>query len=158
MLLGGLWHGAAWTFVVWGGIHGAGLAVERFFATGRALRAGRAATALPALARPARHVQRRVLRLDLLPRRLLRECAQIVIERLFTAWGQPSPLVDHPSLLAILAGIGTQYVARGAYAAAPAALPAAVAGRASGLRLGAGLVVVDALGPPGVAPFIYFRF
>jgi alginate O-acetyltransferase complex protein AlgI len=23
MLLGGLWHGAAWTFVVWGGIHGA---------------------------------------------------------------------------------------------------------------------------------------
>ena len=29
MLLGGLWHGAAWTFVVWGGIHGLGLAVER---------------------------------------------------------------------------------------------------------------------------------
>ena len=24
MLLGGLWHGAAWTFVVWGGLHGAG--------------------------------------------------------------------------------------------------------------------------------------
>ena len=22
MLLGGLWHGAAWTFVIWGGIHG----------------------------------------------------------------------------------------------------------------------------------------
>ena len=30
MLLGGLWHGANWTFVVWGGIHGAGLSVERF--------------------------------------------------------------------------------------------------------------------------------
>ncbi len=29
MLLGGLWHGASWTFVVWGLIHGAGLAVER---------------------------------------------------------------------------------------------------------------------------------
>jgi D-alanyl-lipoteichoic acid acyltransferase DltB (MBOAT superfamily) len=26
MLLGGLWHGAAWTFVAWGGWHGAGLA------------------------------------------------------------------------------------------------------------------------------------
>ena len=25
MLLGGLWHGAAWTFVIWGGIHGFGL-------------------------------------------------------------------------------------------------------------------------------------
>lgn len=29
MLLGGLWHGAAWTFVVWGGIHGAMLIAER---------------------------------------------------------------------------------------------------------------------------------
>jgi D-alanyl-lipoteichoic acid acyltransferase DltB (MBOAT superfamily) len=31
MLLGGLWHGANWTFVVWGGIHGAGLSIERVF-------------------------------------------------------------------------------------------------------------------------------
>jgi len=29
MLLGGLWHGAAWTFVAWGGLHGLGLWVER---------------------------------------------------------------------------------------------------------------------------------
>ncbi len=29
MLLGGLWHGAAWNFVVWGGYHGALLAIER---------------------------------------------------------------------------------------------------------------------------------
>ncbi|HEV8248161.1 MAG TPA: MBOAT family O-acyltransferase, partial [Polyangiaceae bacterium] len=31
MLLGGLWHGASFTFVVWGGLHGAALAVERLF-------------------------------------------------------------------------------------------------------------------------------
>ena len=30
MLLGGLWHGASWTFVVWGGLHGAYLCGERF--------------------------------------------------------------------------------------------------------------------------------
>jgi alginate O-acetyltransferase complex protein AlgI len=30
MLLGGLWHGANWTFVVWGGLHGAYLAAERW--------------------------------------------------------------------------------------------------------------------------------
>ncbi len=30
MLLGGLWHGAAWTFVVWGGLHGSYLAAERW--------------------------------------------------------------------------------------------------------------------------------
>ena len=29
MLLGGLWHGANWTFVIWGAIHGLGLAAER---------------------------------------------------------------------------------------------------------------------------------
>jgi alginate O-acetyltransferase complex protein AlgI len=29
MLLGGLWHGANWTFVVWGWLHGVALAVER---------------------------------------------------------------------------------------------------------------------------------
>lgn len=27
MLLGGLWHGAAWTFVAWGALHGVGLAI-----------------------------------------------------------------------------------------------------------------------------------
>ena len=30
MLLGGLWHGASWTFVAWGGLHGLYLAVERW--------------------------------------------------------------------------------------------------------------------------------
>lgn len=29
MVLGGLWHGAAWNFVIWGAMHGAGLAVHR---------------------------------------------------------------------------------------------------------------------------------
>ncbi len=29
MLLGGLWHGASWNFVIWGGIHGVWLGVER---------------------------------------------------------------------------------------------------------------------------------
>jgi alginate O-acetyltransferase complex protein AlgI len=29
MLLGGLWHGAAWNFVIWGGLHGGLLAIER---------------------------------------------------------------------------------------------------------------------------------
>ncbi len=30
MLIGGLWHGASWTFVVWGGLHGTYLVVERW--------------------------------------------------------------------------------------------------------------------------------
>ncbi len=31
MLLGGLWHGASWNFVIWGGLHGVVLAIERTF-------------------------------------------------------------------------------------------------------------------------------
>src|SRR3984957_9987336 len=31
MLLGGLWHGAAWSFVVWGAIHGAGLLLNHLW-------------------------------------------------------------------------------------------------------------------------------
>lgn len=30
MLLGGLWHGAQWTFVIWGALHGAYLAVHKY--------------------------------------------------------------------------------------------------------------------------------
>jgi D-alanyl-lipoteichoic acid acyltransferase DltB (MBOAT superfamily) len=31
MLLGGLWHGPKWTFVIWGGLHGVALALNRAF-------------------------------------------------------------------------------------------------------------------------------
>jgi alginate O-acetyltransferase complex protein AlgI len=33
MLLGGLWHGANWTFVIWGALHGVGQSIERKFRT-----------------------------------------------------------------------------------------------------------------------------
>ena len=39
MLLGGLWHGAAWNFVIWGAIHGTMLAIERLVASRREPRA-----------------------------------------------------------------------------------------------------------------------
>ena len=35
MLLGGLWHGANWTFIVWGALHGALLAGYRYFVTSK---------------------------------------------------------------------------------------------------------------------------
>ena len=60
MLLGGLWHGASWTFVLWGGIHGTALSGERF--------ARERFPRLPAarVGRLARHLQRRVRRVGLL--------------------------------------------------------------------------------------------
>ena len=38
MLLGGLWHGAGWTFVIWGGLHGIYLAANHLFRTSFRLR------------------------------------------------------------------------------------------------------------------------
>ncbi len=42
MLLGGLWHGANWTFVAWGGLHGVALAVNHVW-EGRGFRLPNAA-------------------------------------------------------------------------------------------------------------------
>ena len=45
MVIGGLWHGASWTFVVWGALHGVGLAFVRFVQS--AFPAKKAAAAAP---------------------------------------------------------------------------------------------------------------
>jgi D-alanyl-lipoteichoic acid acyltransferase DltB (MBOAT superfamily) len=50
MLLGGLWHGANWTFVVWGGLHGLYLIVQHA-RTGVAAQFAKVCAALPPLAR-----------------------------------------------------------------------------------------------------------
>src|SRR5437660_12606306 len=57
MALGGLWHGAAWTFVAWGLLHGAGLAAGRW-REARAAAGGTGAGSqawLPASLPPALH-------------------------------------------------------------------------------------------------------
>lgn len=156
MLLGGLWHGAAWTFVLWGGLHGIGLAVERWSAERRGGDRGR-----PAPTVRGRMLQRLVtFHVVCLGWVLFRaeslETAGALLWRALTAWG-PAPAVT-PTVLALIAiGIGVQYVPRDVGARLEAAfarlrpVPMAAA-------LGAGLLVLDALGPQGVAPFIYFQF
>lgn len=42
MLLGGLWHGANWTFVIWGGLHGGGLVAHRIWQRLRGFESGAA--------------------------------------------------------------------------------------------------------------------
>lgn len=48
-LIGGLWHGAAWTFVIWGGLHGLGLSVSHWWNAWRKRSGGK--TAQPGWAR-----------------------------------------------------------------------------------------------------------
>ncbi len=47
MLLGGLWHGAAWTFVFWGGLHGLYLAINHAYRRALGERHARIAATLP---------------------------------------------------------------------------------------------------------------
>lgn len=53
MLLGGLWHGAAWTYLAWGAIHGIALAIERALGFGGARGAGQRMGPWASLARMA---------------------------------------------------------------------------------------------------------
>ena len=156
MLLGGLWHGAGWTFVVWGLIHGVGLCAERFW------RDRHGVTPVESLSR-----------LDVFWRRLATfhvvcfawiffradtfGVAWDMITGLFTGWGQASPLVTGPVLLAIAVGIGSQYL--------PPRVPRTILAVFSRLNvvaqaavLAVALMITQALGPEDVAPFIYFQF
>jgi alginate O-acetyltransferase complex protein AlgI len=149
MLLGGLWHGAAWTFVVWGGIHGLGLSIER--ATGWRPTSGAAKWFGRLLTFHVVCFGWIFFRADSFGR------AGEVISRLVTAWGGPSPLVTTSVVLAIVVGILGQYIRPGAIGAALAGfqrLP--VPAQATGFALA--LMLINTLGPEGVAPFIYFRF
>ena len=156
MLLGGLWHGAAWTFVIWGGLHGVGprrasaggataaAAVERAEAAGRRWRARLLTFHFVCFAWI-------FFRADSF------SAAWDMIEGLFTRWGEPSPLVTSGVLLAIAVGIGSQYL--------PARIPRLVMARFSRLPvlgqatvLGARAHAHERDGPRGVAPFIYFQF
>jgi D-alanyl-lipoteichoic acid acyltransferase DltB (MBOAT superfamily) len=149
MLLGGLWHGAAWTFVVWGGIHGVGLAVERAIGWRPSSAAGRWVGRIVTFHLVC--VAWIFFRADSLGR------AAEVFAQLFTAWGRPSSLVTLPVVLAIVVGIGGQYVRRrplNALLRGFGRLPLPAQAGAVGMCL----MLINTLGPEGVPPFIYFRF
>ena len=155
MLIGGLWHGAGWTFVAWGAIHGTALVGERWWRE-RPGYVERTSTAW-------RRAWQRFLTFQVVClawiffRSDSFADAWDLIVRLFTAWGESSELVTGGVLLAIAVGISSQYL--------PRRLPLLVMARfsrlpvpAQALVLSVALLAVHAMGPEGVAPFIYFRF
>jgi hypothetical protein len=144
--------------VVWGGIRGVGLALERLVAQWR-IRAGRPE---PADTRTRRIVSRLVVfHVVCLAWVFFRAdsfgTAREMLERLFVDWSAASPLVTAGVLAAIAFGIGVQYV--------PGRVLGSVTSGFSRLSpvlqaacLGLALVVTNAMGPQGVAPFIYYQF
>ena len=155
MLIGGLWHGAAWTFVVWGGLHGAALVGERLWGERRG------ASARPPTGWARWRARLLTFHFVCLAWIFFRSdsfgSAWELIGGLFTGWGESSPLVTSGVLLAIAVGIGSQYL--------PARIPRLVMARFSRLPvlgqatvLAIALMLTGAMGPEGVAPFIYFQF
>ncbi len=159
MLLGGLWHGAAWTFVIWGGIHGGFLSLEHW------RHAARERRGLPELP-------------DTLGRRAIRRFVtfQIVclawvffrsesldkafelLGRLSPAhWFESAPELKLSIVVAIAVGIGAQYIPKDTMGRAMATF-SRLSPVAQGVALGFALLFINTLGPRGVAPFIYFQF
>ncbi len=152
MVLGGLWHGAAWTFVIWGTIHGTGLIIERLI---RGPGEAPSGTGWAVFWRwfITFHV---VCLAWVFFRAESVDVALELLDGLVTSWG-PAPLVT-PLAILVIAGmmawqflpddVMDRFVVRVSYFN-PIAQAAGFAG---------GIVLIDALGPSGVSPFIYFQF
>jgi D-alanyl-lipoteichoic acid acyltransferase DltB (MBOAT superfamily) len=158
MLLGGLWHGAGWTYVVWGGLHGGAMVLEHGRA-GRRRRLGLPPPGATAGARVRQHLLTFhfvalawvVFRADSLA------AAGAVLARLVTGLGSLGEALT-PALLAVTAlGIGVQFVPRGVWTGLESGLSRA-GWVVQGLCLAVALFLIDYLGPQGVAEFIYFGF
>ncbi len=158
MLIGGLWHGANWTFVIWGGIHGTGLALERWW---------RARRDVASASSPVRTGLRTRVLLVLITFNVV--CFAWVFFRardLPTAlallgqladWG-PAPLVTWAVVAAIAAGLATQWVPSSVWLVVQQWVSARSI-LVQGVLYGIFLVVINVVvGEQGVAPFLYFRF
>jgi alginate O-acetyltransferase complex protein AlgI len=150
MVLGGLWHGAAWTFVLWGGTHGVGLAIERWWTERR----GDARVRFPLLRWLLTfHI---VCGAWVLFRADSLGTVGALIQQVVRGGGTTS--VTPIALLAIAAGLLIQFIPQG-----PLEMARALTARAGPLVQGAvfGLVLFGTgvvVSGQGVAPFIYYRF
>jgi D-alanyl-lipoteichoic acid acyltransferase DltB (MBOAT superfamily) len=201
MLLGGLWHGASWTFVVWGGLHGLGLVFERarLWHRSRNLLARAGTTPAPDGPLPPaggggadgtepvdtigavadRAVATLPRRAPTVARRRLGRVAAWAATFNFVCLGwiffRATSFANAVQVLGrIFSGgphvhLNVMVVAVVVLALALQWIPAWWSSRlqdafarwsipAQALALAGVLVVIDAFGPAGVAPFIYFRF
>jgi D-alanyl-lipoteichoic acid acyltransferase DltB (MBOAT superfamily) len=158
MVLGGLWHGAAWTFVIWGALMGLGQSFGHLRRTGRVRRG------LPAVADgPVRIWVQRFLTFQFVCLGWVffnasgTSQAFAVLGRVFKGWGQASPLVTPLLVVTVLGTIASQFVPQLSVGRLQAAFSQQRTAVQVGL-LGFALLGITTFGPVGVAPFIYYRF
>jgi D-alanyl-lipoteichoic acid acyltransferase DltB (MBOAT superfamily) len=153
MLLGGIWHGAGWKFVAWGALHGGGLAVERMFEPWL----GRSPSSLAGKLVATLLVFHFVCLGWIFFRAEDFAMARLYIGGFGSGWGHGLQQAA-PAMVALI-GIGLvgQFTPPALFertASAFARLPH----WGLGVFAGTAVAAINALGPEGVAPFIYFRF
>jgi len=155
MLLGGLWHGANWTFVVWGSIHGGYLIAERVV---KERWVGHEIGLPPMLVKALQWFL--TFNVVCLAWVFFRSQsiggAFDVLWQLVVGHG-PNPGVTALLVFVVVASIVSQFVPE-RYPERVGVLFGRLAPVLQIAALALGLLVVDALGPEGVAPFIYFQF
>jgi D-alanyl-lipoteichoic acid acyltransferase DltB (MBOAT superfamily) len=155
MLLGGLWHGASWTFVIWGALHGFYLITHRLWSGLR----------WDPIVRMRQSIAWRWIARLLLFHAV---CVGWVFFRAnsfanaFTVFHQLTvpgafTLAAAPVMLALFLGLFGQFQPlrwRKALESELSRWPA----MARGAAFASAIFAVELLGPTGVAPFIYFQF
>jgi alginate O-acetyltransferase complex protein AlgI len=155
MLLGGLWHGAAWTFVAWGALHGGYLVIHRLWAriAWAPLVRWRATTAWKWAARIL------LFNSVCVGWVFFRSSSFAIAFSVFRRLAVPgaATLATGPVLLVLLLGLAGQFQPgrwRNAFETEMGRWPALALGAA----LACAISAIEILGPTGVAPFIYFQF
>ncbi|HEV7354305.1 MAG TPA: MBOAT family protein [Brevundimonas sp.] len=149
MLLGGLWHGAAWTFVAWGALHGAVQVIERVW---RHFLEGKASVP---------HWLGVILTFHVvcLGWILFRAESFPLAMEMLAGLARPGPVeVLTPFLLTlIVGGLAMHWLPPRAVEGLAVRLQAAPS-LTLGVLVGLAIFLVEAVRPEGVAPFIYFQF
>ncbi|HET9957305.1 MAG TPA: MBOAT family protein [Polyangiaceae bacterium] len=161
MLLGGLWHGANWTFVAWGGLHGAALALTRAYQDLPGSRKAATFGAQRSLSLPRRVLQtvltfHLVLASWILFRSETFTQARIIFGRIFQGTLY-HPNLDARVLLVMLLGLTSHFVPDRWFAAAQAGfcrLPAL----AQAALLFCVSVLLRNVASAEAVPFVYFQF
>lgn len=152
MFLGGLWHGAAWKFIIWGSMHGCYLAVEK---------AGRDKFGRFGKDALSRTVSKMITfhfvcftwiffaaPSELVAFEYLSSFANINLE----------PQMINPfTLMLVFIPLACQFLPDNMMERTEKALTSLPV-PAQGIVLGSLLILLSAISPPGVSPFIYFQF
>src|SRR5919109_2767759 len=153
MVLGGVWHGAAWTFVLWGAFHGALLVAHHVRVAQRGeveetwIRVAGQRLATFSLV----CVGWGFFRADSV------DIAFSLLGRLLTGWSTPTEFLTPLVVATVVGMLGLQFWPRGMGLSLQSGM-SRLKPVPLGIVLALTMLVIVILGPTGVAPFIYFQF